>query len=213
MLKKVPLKYALCWSPLAAAGLLASCGGGSGPASPSIVSPDTQIQSTIETLAAVNTQSVVPANAANTLDAALACGLSNLQDEVLTRVNRARGGGRMCGNTFYNAVAPLTWSTNLFNAAAGHSNAMATTNFFSHTSLDGSSFAQRIADAGYTWSAIGENIAAGQNNIDDVFNVWLNSPGHCANIMSGNFSEIGLACVASASSMYSNYWTMDLGHR
>ena len=188
--------------------LLAACGGGSDPASPLITSQNPPPASDVENSATVNTQNAAPAT---TLNAALTCGITNLQDEILTRVNRARAAGRMCGNSLYNAVAPLTWNTNLFNAAAGHSNEMATMNYFSHTSLDGSSFAQRISAAGYSWSTIAENIAAGQSGIDEVVDLWMSSPGHCANIMSGNFSEIGLACVASASAMYSNYWTMNMG--
>jgi uncharacterized protein YkwD len=209
MLNTVSLRSTLRWLCLGVAVLLASCGGGSDPASNSIVSQANETQSSTQTSTAVNTQTTVPAN---TLDAAFTCGIPNFQDEILKRVNQARASGRMCGNTLYDAVAPLKWNTSLFNAAAGHSYDMATTDFFSHTSLDGRSFAQRIATAGYAWRTIGENIAAGQSSIDEVFNVWMDSPGHCANIMSGNYSEIGMACAGSTSATYSNYWTMDLGH-
>ncbi len=116
----------------------------------------------------------------------------------------------MCGNTLYQAAAPLAWNGKLFDAAAGHSLDMANNNYFSHTSQDGRSFSQRISDAGYAWSAVGENIAAGQRTVEDVMNGWLQSPGHCANIMNGSFTEVGVSCVSNDASSYKQYWTMDL---
>jgi uncharacterized protein YkwD len=130
---------------------------------------------------------------------------------MIALVNQARASSRMCGSTFYNAAAALQWNSKLFNAAAGHSTDMAGNNYFSHTSLDGRSFDQRISAAGYAWTAVGENIAAGQNTVAQTMTSWLNSPGHCANIMNGSYTEIGVSCVSSSSSSYPSYWTMDLG--
>lgn len=220
MQKTVSLKSpSLCLS-LAVAIQLASCGGGSDqtpsstPSQTSTPSQATVVQSSTQTSNAStassnNTQATASGNA---LDQALVCGLPNFQDEILARVNQARASSRMCGSTAYQAAPALSWNSNLFNAAAGHSFDMATTNFFSHTSLDGRDFGQRISAAGYTWHAIAENIAGGQSTIAEVMTTWLDSPAHCANIMSGSYSEIGVACVASASSTYQRYWTMDLGH-
>lgn len=117
----------------------------------------------------------------------------------------------MCGTTSYPAVGPLTWNTYLFNAAAGHATDMATNNYFSHTSQDGRTFSQRISAAGYNWSAVGENIAAGQTTAQQVMDGWLQSPGHCANIMNGSYTEIGVACAKNDASTYKTYWVMDLG--
>jgi uncharacterized protein YkwD len=173
-----------------------------------MISQGTATQGVTQAPASPNTQIAVPDN---TLDATLTCGLSNFQSEILKRVNDARANSRMCGGTLYAAAAPLTWNANLFNAAAGHARNMATANFFSHDGLDGSTFAQRISNAGYAWRSIGENIAEGQSTIEEVINLWLSSSGHCANIMSSVFSDIGVACVASTTATYSSYWTMDLG--
>ncbi len=70
----------------------------------------------------------------------------------------------------------------------------------SHVGSDGSSFKDRIEREQYTWSAAGENIAAGYRTVSSVMNGWLASPGHCKNIMSPNFTEFG-----AAESNY--YWT------
>jgi uncharacterized protein YkwD len=43
----------------------------------------------------------------------------------------------------------------------------------------------------YKWA--GENIAKGQRSPLEVMNAWMNSPGHKANILSVNFTQIGIA--------------------
>jgi uncharacterized protein YkwD len=54
----------------------------------------------------------------------------------------------------------LAINSSLSTAAYLHSKDMAENNYFSHTSLDGRTFDQRIVAAGYTnWTALGENIA------------------------------------------------------
>ena len=45
---------------------------------------------------------------------------------------------------------------------------------------------------GITYTAAGENIAMGQPTAASVMNAWMNSPGHKANILSKNFTEIGV---------------------
>ena len=119
---------------------------------------------------------------------------------MLTLVNNARAVDRLCSSTSYSAVSAISWHCNLEQAAQGHSTSMADNDYFSHTGLDGSSPGDRITAAGYQWRTYGENIAAGYSNADDVINAWLNSPGHCANIMNPNFTEIGVASAENSSS-------------
>ncbi|WP_194727320.1 CAP domain-containing protein [Noviherbaspirillum malthae] len=126
-------------------------------------------------------------------------------------INEMRAGSRYCGSTLYQPAKALAWNSKLFAAAAGHSTDMATKNYFSHTGLDGRSPSQRVTAAGYNWRTTGENIAAGQKTIADVMKSWNDSPGHCANIMNPNFTEVAVSCVASSNSTYKQYWTMSLG--
>ena len=42
---------------------------------------------------------------------------------------------------------------------------------------------------------------------------WLNSDGHCRNIMEPALTEVAVACVSQAGTTYGTYWTMDLGRR
>lgn len=145
--------------------------------------------------------------------AAATCGLPDFNASVLARVNQWRASGADCGSAGVFAAAPaLAWNSRLTQAATGHSQDMATNNFFSHTSQDGRTLSQRIDASGYAWSSIAENIAAGQMTVNAVVDGWISSPGHCANIMNRNLVDIGVACVpGSAGTTYRTYWTMNLG--
>src|SRR5690606_18846499 len=79
----------------------------------------------------------------------------------------------------------------LVAAAQAHSDDMAAQGYFSHTSLDGRSFADRIRAAGYP-SPGGENIARGQRSAAEVVAAWMDSPGHRANILNCSFRAIGV---------------------
>ncbi len=128
----------------------------------------------------------------------------------LDQINTHRTAGLQCGaRGFFSAVPALTWNDKLGQAALDHSNDMADNNYLAHVSPDGKSTpATRLAKVGYVWSAYGENIAGGQQNVPAVVMAWRLSDGHCANQMNPNFSEVGLACViAKTPSGISPYWT------
>ena len=142
------------------------------------------------------------------------CDLPNFKQELLDRINALRASGASCGSSGnFPAVAPLVWNDKLTLAADGHALDMAAKNYFSHDSQDGRTFVDRINAANYAWSAVGENIAAGQPTVEAVMTSWRNSAGHCANLMSANFVDVGVACrpAASSANAYSKYWVMDLG--
>lgn len=141
------------------------------------------------------------------------CALSAEEQSMLNAVNAARAQARLCGSTSYPATAALAWSCELEATATGHSMDMANNNFFSHTGSDGSSVGTRATRAGYTWSAVGENIAAGVplSSVSAVVEAWLTSPGHCANIMRSTYTEFGAAKFSNSSSTYNAYWTQVFG--
>jgi uncharacterized protein YkwD len=131
--------------------------------------------------------------------------------QVLQAINQARSVPRSCGGTAYPAVAPLVWSDVLATAARAHSVDMATNNFFSHTGTGGSTVGTRAQAAGYSYRAVGENIAAGYTTLDAVMAGWLASPGHCANLMNASYQDVALACTTQSGASYSSYWTQVLG--
>lgn len=155
-----------------------------------------------------------PAPAPAPAPVATTCNLPNFTQELLDRVNQFRASARTCGTVAYAAAPPLVWNGPLTQAAAGHSLDMATNNHFSHTSFDGRTMVDRVNAAGYAWSALGENIAAGQGTVAAVMSSWQGSAGHCANLMNPSFNHIGAACVpqpAGSTGGYGRYWTMNLG--
>ncbi len=130
------------------------------------------------------------------------------EDDVLAQVNQARSQGHNCdseGN--FGATAALTMSPALRCAARVHSMDMSVRNFFDHTNPSNESPWDRMAAAGYSFSRAGENIAAGQADPDSVMQSWLDSDGHCANIMNPDFTEIGVGFYPDSGP----YWTQALG--
>lgn len=126
--------------------------------------------------------------------------------KMLQLINSVRQAGYKCGNTIMPAVATVAWNDKLAKAAYDHSLDMKTNNYFSHSGLNGSNPGTRISAAGYSWKAYGENIAEGYTSEKAVVNGWLNSEGHCKNIMSPLFKEMGVGREA-------NYWTQEFGSR
>jgi uncharacterized protein YkwD len=129
---------------------------------------------------------------------------------VLELVNRARAQPRRCGRDDFGAAPALRGSQPLERVARAHARDMAQRGSMSHTGSDGSAPAQRVTRAGYAWSAIGENIAAGQPDPESVVKGWLASPGHCANLMSPDYSEVGVAFATNPASEAGIYWTQVL---
>jgi uncharacterized protein YkwD len=125
---------------------------------------------------------------------------------VLQLVNQARAQPRRCGDRHFDAAPPLRRSATLERAASAHARDMAQRGSMSHAGSDGSTAAQRVTRAGYKWSAVAENVAAGQRDADRVVNSWLSSPGHCANLMSPEYSETGVAFATNAASEKGIYW-------
>jgi uncharacterized protein YkwD len=136
---------------------------------------------------------------------------AEVQARVLALVNEARARPQRCGSQAFAAASPLRLSPTLYGLASAHAGEMARYDYFSHTGRDGSTVDSRATRAGYAWRAIGENIAAGQVNADAAVRGWINSPGHCANIMSPAFSEMGAAFVVNTRSSQGIYWAQVFG--
>jgi len=131
--------------------------------------------------------------------------------QILKDTNEARAAARNCGNQKFQAVPPLEWNGKLSTAALAHSREMAGRNYFSHAGKGGGQVSDRATEAGYNWRRIGENIAAGQSSPKQVVSAWLASPGHCANIMNPEFTEMGAAYAVNPESDTTIYWTQVFG--
>jgi uncharacterized protein YkwD len=137
---------------------------------------------------------------------------SSIEAEVVRLVNIERTS---------RGLAPLSINAQLGNAAKLHSSNMATKSHsiglnaaMQHT-LFGTitpTVASRLEYSGYSnYTAWGENIAYGYTTAQEVVTAWMNSPGHRANILSANFTEIGVGMVTNAQGVM--YWTQEFGRR
>lgn len=137
----------------------------------------------------------------------------NVEARVLALVNAARARPQRCGGQAFAPAPPLRLNDTLQSVASAHAAEMARYSYFSHTGRNGSTVDGRATQAGYPWRNIGENIAAGQTTADTVVRGWINSPGHCANIMSPAYSEMGAAFVVNQQSSAGIYWAQVFGAR
>jgi uncharacterized protein YkwD len=120
-------------------------------------------------------------------------------------------------------LAPLTINPTLAYAAWFQSNQMATRSnampgnpgaTMQHTlyGVAAPTPTSRLDYVGYDdWRTYGENIAFGYATAAAVMQAWMNSPGHRANILNPNFTEIGVGVVANAHGYL--YWTQEFGAR
>jgi uncharacterized protein YkwD len=84
-------------------------------------------------------------------------------------------------------LPPLRANDRLDSSAQAWSNRMVATHSFTH----GTNFAARISAAGFRWSSAGENIATGYVTPRQVVNGWMGSTGHCENILSPTYRDVG----------------------
>lgn len=101
-----------------------------------------------------------------------------------------------------NGLKEVTWNTSL--EVSAKTRAKETNTKFDHTRPNGSKYNTAITTK---YKTSGENIAAGQSNATEVFNSWMNSAGHKKNILSPNFTQMGVAVYYDANSTYQYYWT------
>lgn len=140
-------------------------------------------------------------DAGTTLDSGSSseCGTATEQEELrLTNLERAAVG-----------ASPLTCDPLLTEVARAHSRDMCEQMYFDHTALDGRSPFDRMHDAGVTYSAAGENIAAGQSTPAAVNDAWVHSPGHYSNMISTSYHKIGIGHWPCPGGEYSVYWTQN----
>jgi uncharacterized protein YkwD len=89
----------------------------------------------------------------------------------------------------------------LAEAAASHSDEMATDGYFNHPSFDGTAFWKRIVhwygQDGYSFWSVGENLLWSSPDADaaKAVRLWMASPPHRANILKPEWREVGVSAV------------------
>lgn len=120
-------------------------------------------------------------------------GLSEFEQEVVELTNNERA---------KNGLSPLQADPELSRVAREKSRDMSARNYFDHNSPTYGSPFDMMESYGITYQAAGENIAKGQRTPQEVVTAWMNSPGHRANILNGNFTHIGSGFFEQG-----NHWT------
>jgi uncharacterized protein YkwD len=134
------------------------------------------------------------------------------EQQVFALVNQARAAGADCGSMGKFDPAPaLTLEPRLHCAARRHSWDMGERNFYDHVNPEGEGPDARIMQAGYTgWASVGENIAAGSPDPTEIFNGWMASDAHCANIMNLQYKHFGIGFYEGPGD-FRYYWTQTFG--
>jgi uncharacterized protein YkwD len=126
---------------------------------------------------------------------------SALAQQILDLTNQQRAA---------NGLAPLTMSPQLTAGAQLHSSDMASlapvvgdAAAMQHTLVGGQAptLGARADVVGYAYSFLGENIAYGYGTAQAVMDAWMNSPGHRANILDPDYTQIGIAVAYAADGM------------
>ena len=133
-----------------------------------------------------------------------------LASRALALVNEVRARGALCGQRSFAPAPPVKLSSTLATVALGHANDMAVHNYFEHQDRAGHSPADRVRAVGYQEKLVGENIAYGPKSAEEVVQGWLDSPGHCENIMDPRFAEMGIAYAAGQASKHGLFWVQVL---
>ncbi|QQS22807.1 hypothetical protein IPM19_04245 [bacterium] len=101
-------------------------------------------------------------------------------------------------------MGELTTSGLLAKAAQNKADDMLARQYFSHNTPDGATPWSFIKAVGYKYTTAGENLAIDFTVAEDVQSAWMNSPGHRANILNKNFTQIG---IGIAKGTYDNHQT------
>ena len=120
----------------------------------------------------------------------------SFQEEVVRLVNVERT---------KRGLSELSFNTQLSNVATLKSQDMINKNYFSHTSPTYGSPFDMMKQFNISYKTAGENIAKGQKTPEEVVNAWMNSQGHRENILSTNFTDIGVGVAKSSDGTL--YWT------
>jgi uncharacterized protein YkwD len=109
-------------------------------------------------------------------------------------------------------LSPLIPSTLLGDAARAHARHMIEHRFVSHITPEGLSQSARLTLANVDWNLAAENVASTYSTPRDVFEAWMGSPTHRANIESDRFTHAGVGYsidrAPTASFPYVHFWAM-----
>jgi uncharacterized protein YkwD len=94
-------------------------------------------------------------------------------------------------------LRPLKHNSQLATLGQKYAKDMIQRKFFAHTNPDGLSPFDRMKKAGIAYGYAGENLAI-NTNVNTAENAFMNSSGHRANILSPNYTDVGIGVAHDA---------------
>ena len=121
------------------------------------------------------------------------------ETDLITLINNERAA---------NGAYPLAINWEVARLARYKSEEMRTHRLFGHESLVYGSLAQILDRFHVPYSAVGANIAKGQETAGEVMDAWRGSPGHHANLINQSFTSAGVGLSWDEYGI--PYWTLIL---
>ncbi|WAL60272.1 CAP domain-containing protein [Thermocoleostomius sinensis] len=121
---------------------------------------------------------------------------AEIEAQIRQRINEIR---------LEQGLTDLQQNDRLAEVARRYSQRMAEQAFFSHTSPDGDTPAQRVQSAGIRYWMVGENLFRSSNiprPVDAAVEGWMESPGHRENILRAEYRETGIGVWRHGSDYY-----------
>ena len=125
--------------------------------------------------------------------------IAEIEQAIFQRVNQERAAS---------GLPALSYNTTMEHYARIKSKDMGDNGYFSHEDLQGKLITEQMKADGVSYRAWGENIAYIQGMSDNnalatkFMDNWMNSSGHRANILSTNFSSIGIGVYKIGNTYY-----------
>ncbi|MBB6713114.1 CAP domain-containing protein [Clostridium gasigenes] len=125
--------------------------------------------------------------------------VAEIEQAIFARVNKERSA---------NGLGALSYNNTMQNYGRIKSKDMGDRGYFDHANPEGELIIARMKKDGVNYNSWGENIAyiqGGSNNAslaDQFMTNWMNSPGHRANILLGNFASIGVGVYKVGNTYY-----------
>jgi uncharacterized protein YkwD len=125
--------------------------------------------------------------------------IAEIEQAIFQRVNKERAAA---------GLPALTYNTTMEHYARFKSQDMGDRKYFDHANPEGKLITEKMKADGVSYRAWGENIAyisgvSGNAQLATKFmDNWMNSPGHRANILSSNFSSIGVGVYKIGNTYY-----------
>lgn len=116
-------------------------------------------------------------------------GVNTEEQQLLDLVNKARKDA---------GLHTLVFDMEVMKVARLKAKDMVDKNYFSHQSPTYGSPFDMLRKFNVSFKSAGENIA-GNQTVDAAFKAWMNSPGHKANILSGNYNYCGFGIAPGSS--------------